>query len=646
MAQKLETDIVINLAGNLAAKAKRYGNSMSDFARKNEKAMTLVRTTTAAAGRGIDRLGNRYVGLAATLATGAAVRGVGNFEAQMTRIGTNAKLSDEQVSALTKTIQEISNQKDVRIDTTQIAAGVNSLLEKTGDLEFTMDNLENMGKFMQAFGADAQETGALFEQFRAKGVRDTKEVMNVIDQLYGQFAVGKVSVKDLAGISSQLFSVYQGQGADAIVQMSALAQIFAKSKGNANEALTSIQAVLATFSDKKKVEFLDKRGIKVFKDGTNELRQPVELLLETLEKAKNDPMNLGDVFDQTSLQGLASLYSEDNKRLLKEMISGNAELGATQKAAAKNAATFNSAMTSLNNSFDKFANEELTGPIKELADAINGVDQETVNSWLKWGEAAVYAIGGVVVAKKGLDAGMWAKKTFGTGGIAGGVGKGGISSLGATPVYVVNMGQGGLGNSAGSDTNGNQKKTEKGRYRLGNINNVGQGDLGNKDNTNTGTNNQKSPVKTGGRLGGVNSLLQGGIVAYGLSMVPDALPKMRRDENADPNDLVASMPGLLDAYDGLKKWWDEDSTREFKPRTRNRPSISEMAHNLGGQSGDVSAFATQIVQGIANPASNAPSISGEVGTIRVELSDDRARVRAVNRSPFLSIEPDPDSGPN
>ena len=57
MAQKLETDIVINLAGNLAAKAKRYGNSMSDFARKNERAMTLVRTTTAAAGRGIDSWG-------------------------------------------------------------------------------------------------------------------------------------------------------------------------------------------------------------------------------------------------------------------------------------------------------------------------------------------------------------------------------------------------------------------------------------------------------------------------------------------------------------------------------------------------------------------------------------------------------------
>ncbi|WP_409419384.1 phage tail tape measure protein [Marinomonas sp. RS-M-Aa-14] len=616
MAQKLETDIVVNLAGNLAAKAKRYGNSMSDFARKNERAMTLVRTTTAAAGRGIDSLGNRYVGLGTALLTGAAVRGVGNFEEQMTRIGTNAKLSEEQVKALTKSVQDVSNQADVRIDTTQIAAGVDVLLGKSGDLKFTLDNLQNMGVFMQAFGADAESTGALFAQFREKGIKDAKEVMNVLDQLYGQFAVGSVSVKDLAGISEQLFATYQANGPGAITQMGALVQLIAKSKGNASEALTSIQGIFATFSDKKKVEFLDKQGIKVFQDGTNQLREPVELLLEVLDKAKNDPLKLGDVFDQTSLQGLAALYSQDNKNLLLEMVSGTAELGATQQAAARNAATFNSAMASLNNSFDKFADEKLSGPIKELADAINGVDQETIDSWLKWGEAAVWAIGGVIVAKKALDAGMWAKKTFGTGGIAGGIAggnKGGINSLGATPVYVVNMGQGGLGGLDGG---------------------TGGVDAGSGKQT-------KSASKTGGA---VNNLLKGGIVAYGLSMVPDALPKMRRDEGADPNDLVASMPGLLDAYDGLKKWWDEDSKREFKPRTRNRPSISEMANNLGGQDGDVSTFATQIIQNIANPAATSP-LNGQIA-VDVQVSDDRVRATARSRSPFISIEKDPDAGQN
>lgn len=607
MAQKLETDIVINLAGNLAAKAKRYGNSMSDFARKNERAMTLVRTTTAAAGRGIDRLGNRYVGLGGALLTGAAVRGVGNFEEQMTRIGTNAKLSEEQVKALTKSVQDVSNQSDVRIDTTQIAAGVDVLLGKSGDLKFTLDNLQNMGVFMQAFGADAESTGALFAQFREKGVKDAKEVMNVLDQLYGQFAVGSVSVKDLAGISEQLFATYQANGPGAITQMGALVQLIAKSKGNANEALTSIQGIFATFSDKKKVEFLDKQGIKVFQDGTNQLREPVELLLEVLEKAKNDPLKLGDVFDQTSLQGLASLYSQENKQLLKGMVSGTAELGATQQAAARNAATFNSAMASLNNSFDKFADEKLSGPIKELADAINGVDQETVDSWLAWGEAAVWAIGGVIVAKKALDAGMWAKKTFGTGGIAGGVGKGGINSLGATPVYVVNMGKGGFG---GGD--------------------MGVSSAGENSSTSKKSNKFKSGLQT----------------AAAATILYPAVDYVMDAAIGDTGfGKWAKKTTLGDVWDGMfgGESGPSETTTQRNAR-RRRQSISEMANNLGGQGGDVSAFATQIIQNIANPAATSP-LNGQIA-VDVQVSDDRVRATARSRSPFISIDKDPDAGQN
>jgi hypothetical protein len=218
--------------------------------------------------------------------------------------------------------------------------------------------------------------------------------------------------------------------------------------------------VFATFSDKKKVEFLDKQGIAVFKEGTKELREPVELLLEVLDAAKNDPLKLGDVFDQTSLQGLSSIYSQENKDLLKQMTSGTGELGATQEAAAKNAATLNSAMTSLNNSFNKFANQRLAEPIQELADAINSVDDETIQNWLKWGETALWVVGGLVAAKKGLDIAASVKTVFGKGGVPGAGGKGGFQDLGAMPVFVVNMPGGGMGGLGGDvhDGKGNGGK--------------------------------------------------------------------------------------------------------------------------------------------------------------------------------------------
>ncbi|MEC7308534.1 phage tail tape measure protein [Vibrio crassostreae] len=594
MAQKLETDIVLNLAGNLAAKARQYGNSMGEFAKKNQKAMTLVKTSTAAAGRGIDALGNRYVGMAATFATGATVRNVAAFDAQMVRIGTNAKLSSDQVDVLTQSIEDFSTQSDIRIDTTTLATGVDTLLGKTGDLEFVMDNLENMGVFMQAFGADAESTGALFAQFREKGIRDSEAVMKTIDELYGQFAIGSVSVKDLAGISEQLFATYQAKGPEAITQMSALVQLFAKAKGNANESLTSIQAVFATFSDKKKVEFLDKQGIAVFKEGTKELREPVELLLEVLDAAKNDPLKLGDVFDQTSLQGLSSIYSQENKDLLKQMTSGTGELGATQEAAAKNAATLNSATTSLNNSFNKFANQRLAEPIQELADAINSVDDETIQNWLKWGETALWVVGGLVAAKKGLDIAASVKTVFGKGGVPGAGGKGGFQDLGAMPVFVVNMPDGGMGGLGGDLPDG-------------------------KGNGGKGSGATK-PSKTGAALKGAAAAT----IIY--PVVDTVLDSLIGDTGFGK---WAKSTTVGDLFGGAS---DKAITEEKVNAYMNEPSNQNLPSYLTGNYGQPSS-----------QSQSNYSVGGSLN-VKVDVSDERVTASVTSSSPTLNI--DPDTGAN
>lgn len=575
MAQQLKTDIILNLAGNLAAKARQYGTSMSDFAKKNETAMTMIKRSSDAAGRGIDTLGNRYVGIAAAFATGATVRSIGNFSEQMTRLGTNAKLTDEQVATLKGNILELANQKDIRIDTTQFTAAVDELLGKTGDFEFVNNNIENMGLFMQAFGADAKSSGALFAQFREKGIKDAKEVMNVIDDLYSQFAVGSVNVKDLASISEQLFSVYQGKGPAAITQMASLVQLFAKTKGNANESLTSIQGVFAAFSDKTKVAFLDKQGIAVFKKGTKELREPVELLLEILDKAKNDPLKLGDVFDQTSLQGLASLYSKDNKDLLMQMNTSTGQYGETQKAAAKNAAEFNNAIKSLNTSFNQFAESRLSKPIQDLADSINSVDDKTIENWLKWGEAALWIVGGLVAAKKGLDLAGSIKNVFGSNKPGKG-GKGGFADMGVMPVYVVNMGAGGMGTDI-TDAIGGK---------------------------NTGAN----PAKTS-RFFNRQTIATLGAVGLGISMADDFSPiNVRRKSEIDSSELhgITAAPGLLDVLDDFKSWFSSSP----KPDDAN-VNISSMVNGINGQL-----------------------------NLKLDLSDSRPKLTATRTPPGITIDPD------
>ncbi|EPC1395327.1 phage tail protein [Escherichia coli] len=448
---RLSTEIMINLAGNLTAKARQYGANMSQFARNNQKAMRLVKATTDAAGRSLDSLGNRYTAMIAGLGGSVTVKGVADFDAQMRRMGTNAKLNAEQVNTLKNAIRDVSNQKDIRIDASALGEGVDALLGKTGDYQYVVDNLRNMGLMMQAFGVDGQVAAGLMAQFWEKNVRGADAVSNMMDRLYSQFAVGSVSVADVARAAPKLFSIIQDQGPEAIAQMGAFAQVFAKNKGSIDETVTSIQAMYASLSDKKNIEFLKKNGVDVFVKGTKDIKKPYELMMEILKRAKYDPLKLQDVFDLTGMQGIKALLNPENRELLEKMIYGTIELGSTQKAAKTNAEGFNAAMQSLNNEWQRFAERELAKPVQELADAINSVDQDTVQTWLQVGKYMAFALGGIIAIRKTYQFGKTIHDIMNPKGKGKGI-PGSITDIfgsGVMPVYVVNMGSLGSGGDSG-----------------------------------------------------------------------------------------------------------------------------------------------------------------------------------------------------
>ncbi|EPL3435852.1 phage tail protein [Citrobacter freundii] len=447
MTNRLSTEILINLAGNLTAKARQYGANMSEFASRNQKAMSVVKATSESAGRGLDMLGSRYTTMIAGIGSSLTVKQVADFDAQMRRMGTDAQLSVKEVDELRTQIRDVSNMADIRIESSVLGQGVGELLGKTGDYEFTQKNLRNMGLLMQAFGVDGQTAAGLLAQFWEKGIRGADEVSKTLDNLYAQFAVGSVSVADVAKVAPKLFSTIADQGPVAIAQMGAFLQIFAKNKGSAEETTTSIQAMYAALSNKKNIDFLRTNGIDVFKKGTRELKLPFELMQEIIKRAKSDPIKLQDVFDQTGMQGITALLRPENIRMMEEMIYGTVELGSTQKAAQRNAEGFNSAMQSLNNEWQRFAENELAEPIQNLADALNSVDKETAQNWLNVGKQIAIVTAGVIAARKAFQIGKGAwdflKPEKSGKGIPKGVSD--VFGSGVMPVYVVNMGKGGMG---------------------------------------------------------------------------------------------------------------------------------------------------------------------------------------------------------
>ncbi len=449
---RLSTEIAINLAGNLTAKARQYGANMSQFARNNQKAMRLVKATTEAAGRGLDTLGNRYTAMIAGFGGGMTLKGLTDFDAQIRRAGTNAKLTDEQVSRLRKNIRETARMSDIRLSAQVLLEGQDALYGLTGKPEFVEKNIRNQGLATQAFGTAPQDVAALMAQMSEKQIEDPLEVEDMFDRFYHQFSIGSVGVDQLARVSAKLFSIYTGGGKEAMAQLGALEQMLAKTTGSADEAVTALNSIWSEVTRKDNIKFLKRNGVDVLDPVTGKPRLPYDVIRDVVRRAKFNEQNLQDVFGDTSMRGLRALSSEEALQLTEKMIYAPVESGAMRKAAEKNARSFQSAMQSLKNEYEVFAEKNLAKPVQDLADAINGVDQDTVQNWLQVGKYMALAVGGVIAARKALKLGqsirdIMTPKEKGKG-IPGGITD--VFGSGVMPVYVVNMGSGGLNGNTGS----------------------------------------------------------------------------------------------------------------------------------------------------------------------------------------------------
>lgn len=592
---RLSTEIMINLAGNLTAKARQYGANMSQFARNHQKAMRLVKATTESATRGLDVLGNRYTAMIAGLGSSLTIKQVADFDAQMRRMGTDAQLTTEQVKTLHDKIRDVSNQKDIRIDASALGQGASELLGKTGDYQYVVDNLRNMGLMMQAFGVDGQVAAGLMAQFWEKNVRGADAVNNMMDRLYSQFAVGSVSVADVARAAPKLFSIIQDQGPEAIAQMGAFAQVFAKNKGSIDETVTSIQAMYASLSDKKNIEFLKKNGIDVFVKGTKDIKKPYELMMEILKRAKYDPLKLQDVFDLTGMQGIKALLNPENRQLMEQMIYGTIDLGSTQKAAQTNAEGFNAAMQSLNNEWQRFAEGQLAKPVQELADALNSVDQNTVQNWLQVGKYMAIALGGIIAIRKTYQFGktihdIMNPKEKGKG-IPGGITD--VFGSGVMPVYVVNMGSGGMKGNTG-----------------------GLPDAPDSSRNPRNSRNPQGPGNHGGKAGKGAGIIAAGLEFYDFLTTQHALP-------GEVDTLTKSVAGATDASP-----WEREFAQQSQDNQKALESVWRKVTDWFNSLGDKNIADPRPWAGM-QPTQNYPFLPQQLqGEIRVVVEGD-ARVKSV-----------------
>ncbi|MGM1294332.1 phage tail tape measure protein, partial [Escherichia coli] len=458
MSNKLSTEILINLTGNLTAKARQYGANMSQFARNHQKAMRLVKATTESATRGLDMLGNRYTAMIAGFAGSAMMREFAQVDRRMTRIGIAAEKTRDEMAQMLNGIQDAAIK--FKVDDSELISAVEKVGTVTGEIDFGVKNKEMMAASIAASGSSGESIGSLFSQFTKFGIKDENEALKAMDTLNLLGKEGAYELKDFAEKATRGMSLYAaagGYGVQGVKDFGVVLESAVDATGNRDTAATAVENFIKDLQKPGVVKVLEHNGINVF-DNKGKIRSLPVLLQEIAARsgskgAKEQSKRLdeaGFLDDATMLiKAVTSGKGAENlQRYMKVVGDGKGIM----KDAAYAAQDFTSSMQALETSWKKFSHNQLAKPVQELADAINSVDQNTVQNWLQVAKYMAIAVGGIIAVRKTYKLGKTIHDIMNPKGKGKGI-PGSITDVfgsGVMPVYVVNMGSGGMnGNTSG-----------------------------------------------------------------------------------------------------------------------------------------------------------------------------------------------------
>ncbi|OHD24771.1 MAG: hypothetical protein A2Y38_07755 [Spirochaetes bacterium GWB1_59_5] len=441
----LRTSIILDLAGNLAARARQFAGGLGRLGRDGSRSMQLLSRSVAATSRGLDRLGNRYTALIGGAAGVGAARMVANLEERFTRLGIQANRGAGEIDELKRQIYEAAQAPDIRVDPGQITSAIEQIVEKTGDLDFARGNIRNIGLALQATGADGEAIGGILAEFQKMGM-GSKAAFEALDILTVQGKEGAFTLQNLAALGPRVVTAYTAMGrtgVPAIREMGAALQVIRQGTGSSEMAATALEALLRTLGDADKAKLLQQGGIQIFEPGsTTVMRSLPTLMEEIIAKTGGSKLALSQVFDAEAIRAFNAAASEFQRsgkiESLQKFYNVQADGNTITRDSARAAQTANASLQSLYTAWQKFADAQLSGPIQSLADTLNGLEAGTIDRWFKVAGAVAAVGAAAIVAGKLAQAGSRVRDLVrgGKGGAAGGLGGGKFGD--AIPVYVVN----------------------------------------------------------------------------------------------------------------------------------------------------------------------------------------------------------------
>lgn len=623
----IKTGVLLFLKDKFSQEIKGAGAATQKFA---STAMSAVNKVDRVFSGMTAKLG----ALGVSLSLGAASSQIIDMDARLTRMGMTADASAEQVNKLKQKIFEAAQDPNIKIDPSKVIDALDVVMTKTGNLEYVEDNIKNIAVALQATGETGESIGDVFSEFQKFGY-SASSIRQLMDDMVKQGDQGEYTFGKFAKTAKAVLSAYSpiGNSVEDTKKLGAVMQILISGTKNEEAAVTSLDAIMSELADPQKQEKLGLIGVAV-RDSTGKFRDLADIMQDTLAVAEKEGNAdfLGEIFGMSSMKAVRAFqqYGKNYKKLTDDL---GDTTGALEAKSNRMAGTMKANLQNLQTTFLKFADTNLAKPLEKLNDLLSYLSEnpermEKVFNTIKWG------LGGIV-AIKGLSkvAGLISSISNGINGFKSGkaelsFGAGGTSGM---PVYVTNMGQGGLGASSSSlsrpgsiKLSGKQVAGASGAAAVGaalvavpamvnELKDIKESDLQGKEKTKA----------QGGAIGGAVGTVAGaaGGVAAGAAvgaMVGSVVPVLGTAVGA----LVGAGIGLFGAWAGRK--------------------AGEAIGEAVGKDDVIPASAAirdELAQVQPLPAGQQTAVlEGQAGIdINVNLNDDRSQVSTVirnNDAPF------------
>lgn len=355
---------------------------------------------------------NPLTGLAGGAGLLMAGKQIIDFDAKLKRVGIQGRMTNAEIMRMRESIIQTAIATGQSRE--EVLAGIDAIVERTGDITFADKIKKEMAIASTATGAAVEDMGALAANLNQKfGILDT-QMMDAFNTLTVQGKAGAFTLQNMAAMGERLFSAASNlgmKGVDDLKKFGALIQVARIGTGSSEMATTAVERILGNIIAKQDV--IAKKGFDIFTNKDLQQYKSIdEIIKGTIVAVKGNQKELQKIFGEEGIRGvsaLARMYRETGGFDLYDKLVGTdaQRAGELMEDFARYSEESSFQLKRATEIVKMLADIALSKQIYEMTDALNSMLKDPVKleefkkTFEAIGEAATVVAKGMILSAKG-----------------------------------------------------------------------------------------------------------------------------------------------------------------------------------------------------------------------------------------------------